>query len=716
MPILPWIWAVALLVLGAMTAPLIAGRVNIADDLGAFHLPLRAFYAGQLARGEAFDWTPQLFNGFYLTGEGQAGTYHPWHWLLYRGLPLSVAFELELLASYPFMLLGTYWFLRRRLPAAAAALGGLVFTFCGFNLLHFVHPNAIAIVAHIPWLLGCSDRLIGAADRRGATMAAVGVAILTGSQILLGYPQYVWFSLVAETGMLVFLWKGTSSGRLGIGKSLLLWVAAKVVGLMLGAVQLLPTIDALAHAARQSPSAEYLSSGSLHSMNLVQLIAPYLYADRVLAVNTHEFGLYIGAVPLMLLVWLGCRAKHLARLRPAVRAAGLLALFAVWMALGDAGQLYRLQRLLPLAGSFRYPCRYLVLLHLATSVLAAIGFALLLRQCRSGRRMAWRKMGPLGIVVLMSVEAAIMGVALRHRPYFGPVPLILLGPLLMALAALLVALAARGSRGALLGLVLFAALDLGSYGLSYAVCVHTARLDRMIAATFVPPGPVDGRMVADLQRFDDPGPRWGNQFLLAGWYRADGYAGLEPQRRLDYRQLATLRVAGVRWVRRSRTSAAIAGLLDGDPKWREVPSPLPRVRLLTRVQVSDDPARDLVRIPIDTTALVDMPIDVPVGFLPGTATIIAQRPGYWQIRTHCGSAQLLLVAESFHAGWRARVGGQDVPVVRVNGDFLGCRVGPGRNEVVFEFRPESLLAGRMITLAGVGLLLVLVLARRAIAT
>ena len=36
--------------------------------------------------------------------------------------------------------------------------GGLVFTFCGFNLLHFVHVNAIAVVAHMPWLLYAIDR------------------------------------------------------------------------------------------------------------------------------------------------------------------------------------------------------------------------------------------------------------------------------------------------------------------------------------------------------------------------------------------------------------------------------------------------------------------------------------------------------------------------------------------------------------------------------
>ena len=49
---------------------------------------VRAFFAEQLARGEPFDWMPQLYSGFYLTGEGQGGTYHPWHLLLYRCLPL----------------------------------------------------------------------------------------------------------------------------------------------------------------------------------------------------------------------------------------------------------------------------------------------------------------------------------------------------------------------------------------------------------------------------------------------------------------------------------------------------------------------------------------------------------------------------------------------------------------------------------------------------
>src|SRR5437763_3392910 len=68
--------------LGALAWPMVAGKVYIADDLGWFHLPMRSFYSQQLARGEAFDWSGDLYCGFYLTGEGQVGSYHPLHWLL----------------------------------------------------------------------------------------------------------------------------------------------------------------------------------------------------------------------------------------------------------------------------------------------------------------------------------------------------------------------------------------------------------------------------------------------------------------------------------------------------------------------------------------------------------------------------------------------------------------------------------------------------------
>src|SRR5438477_504426 len=53
----------------ALAWPMLSGRVYTANDLGDFHLPLRNFYSQQLAAGQPFDWFPDLYCGFYLTGE-----------------------------------------------------------------------------------------------------------------------------------------------------------------------------------------------------------------------------------------------------------------------------------------------------------------------------------------------------------------------------------------------------------------------------------------------------------------------------------------------------------------------------------------------------------------------------------------------------------------------------------------------------------------------
>jgi hypothetical protein len=207
-------------------------------------------------------------------------------------------------------------------------------------------------------------------------------------------------------------------------------------------------------------------------------------------------------------------------------------------------------------------------------------------------------------------------------------------------------------------------------------------------------------MAAPL-RFDEPGLREGNQITLAGWHRADGYAGLQPQRRLDYHQLAALRVAGVRWVRRSEATDRIPGLIAHNADWLEVPRPLSRVRLVTQARASDDPAGDLQTIDPESTALTDSLFELPPG-APGEATILDDRPGRLHIRANCSTRQLLVVSESYHPGWQATVDHRPRDVLRVNGDFFGCVVGPGEHDVRFEFRPRSLRYGRTLSWIGLG--------------
>jgi hypothetical protein len=697
----------------ALAWPAVVGHVYVFDDLGAFHLPLRAFYARCLADGTSFGWLPQLYGGLYLTGEGQVGTYHPLHWLLYRLLPLERAFCAELLLGYLWMFAGTVGFLRRHLSWPAAVWGGLAFTFSGFNLLHLAHLNAIATVAHLPWLLWAIDVLLHSESQQGAARAAVWIALLTGSQLLLGYPQYVWFSLLAEGAYAGWMWwrrtparRASDGTRVHGGPSLarragVSWLfVAKALGLMIGAVQLLPTADSLSNSVRQATGARFALSGSLDPLNAVQLVAPYLLRTRVMGENTHELGLYCGAVPLLLAAWWLTNPRL--RDRTGIgRWSIALAALALLLALGGFGPLYRLQLWLPLVSKFRMPCRYIVLFHFAMALISGCAVGSLVARRKTSIRLPSR-LWPVWAIAAISALAAVTAPWCFDRQRLADLDGIVIGPLVFTLAAGLMTMAVRKVRIALPLLALLTAADLGSYGLSYSVHRHTSTLDEFTDSAALPAELRHERVVFGLPSARFRNVAVGNAMLLAGASRLDGYVGLPPAKTLDYRHAAALRVAGVRWVRRNEETARIAGLRPHGCGWLKVPDPLPPIRLVTQAVTSREPAKDLPAILVDSTALVESPLDLPPG-PPGSVQVLVNAPGEIQVETFTSTPQLLVVTESRHCGWQAEIDGQPAPVLRVNGDFFGCAVPAGSHRVCFAFRPASLRYGLSISVLGLGL-------------
>lgn len=682
-------WVCAAVLLAALGLPMLLYGPPQYDDLGAFHYPLRSFYAQCLRDGEPFDWMPGLFCGFYLTGEGQAGTYHPGHWLLYRTLPLPVAFGIELWISYPWMLVGWYLFIRRHtLRRDAAVWGALVCTFAGFNLLHFVHPNAVGVMAHLPWLLWCLDIACRSHCPRRRRAAEVGCATLLASQMLLGYPQYVWYSLLAAAAYVFYLRREGAAGRW----RWLRLAAVMLLGLLLGGVQLLPTYDALRNSQRQFITASYHDPGSLHPLNVLQLLAPYLWHTRVVGQNTHELGLYVGAVPLLLvLVWTTSRGRG----RPKLGNAALIfAGLGLLLALGSYGLIFALQRALPIVGAFRLPCRALVLFQLGLGLTAALAWSLFVPAQRWGFVPRWQRWA-LVVPVAASVLLAAVGPWLWPA-YTAAAWKVWAGPALLATGAALLWLVLRGSAWARLALVVFTAADLAVYGMSYAVWRRDA------PEVQLPPGlPADGRVVLQMPPAAPGGPYRGNQITALGWRRADGYAGLIPARRLDYTRPAALRAAGVAWIygQPPRESPAFQ---PADAGWTRLLDPLPRVRLVWRTLSSTHPAAVTNQLVRHTAVLPadDPPLEARLGGPPGVATLQRDRPGRLEILTRCAAPQLLVVAEAHHSGWRAEVNGRPTPVRRVNGDFLGCVVPAGTSRVELCFQPTSLAWGRALSVLG----------------
>ncbi len=705
-----WLLLAALGLWLALALPFLLGRVYAFDDAGAFHLPLRWYYAQQLAAGQPFDWFPGMFGGFFLTGEGQVGAYHPWHLLLYRLLPADRAWGWELLLNYPLAMAGMTLMLRRHLAARDAALwGGLVYAFGSFNLLHFMHVNAVGVMAHLPWLLWGSDLACRESGRwRLLGLAVVGLA--TGSQILLGYPQYVWISLVAELWYLAFL----ASQPVGRAANLARWSGAKTIGALLGGVQLLTTWEALGESTRQTVDPAWTMQGSLAPANLLQWVAPYLWQSRVVGENTHELGAYLGAVPLVLAAWLlVSRPPQAARRRLLGATLGLGAL-ALLMSLGAYGPLGGWQSWLPVVNRFRFPCRFLVLVNWSAAVVSAIAVAELFRRSQEPTRPGGGPLLAWASLLTVSLCLPLMSSRLLPNEPLASWPATLAGPALLAAACAVVWAARRGRGWAPAALVLLTAFDLGCYGLSYAVYPGALSPSEYFASVRPPLAGGSGRVLADSPLPGRSVSPTANRLTMLGWQRVEGYAGLRPRQTLDLSRPEALRLASVHWVARSArvpatgdqplvrapATASLPGGAASEADWTAVPGPLPRFRLVSRVVVSSGDPLQALGDQVASAAVVGQPVELDEA-ARGTVQVRLDRPQRIELEVETTGRQLCLVADRHHPGWQARVDGEPTLALRVNGDFRGCLVPAGRHRVVWTFAPASLRWGRRLSALGV---------------
>ena len=699
--------AASLLVLVALFWPAVQRRMFVYGDLGSFFLPVRVFLADNLARGITPLWMPNLFCGFYAHGEGQIGIFHPVRWLLYRFLPVPEAFNLECLLPYPLALVGVALFMRRlALPASAAIFGGATFAFSAYLTARLTHVNVVAVIAHLGWLLWAIDILLRESGRR-RWRAWVGIALVTGSQLLIGNPvaiPYCWLIALPYA-----LYVAASRRQLA---PLLVLASAIAVGVLIGGIQLVPTLDYLATTGRAQPTYAYLTGGSLHPSNLLTIVAPWLFHHRLYMdrfYNPIEEVLYQGPLVPIAALWVWLRRRELGPWRPlAAGLAGLSAL-ALILALGSHTPLYRYFLAIPVVGLLRIPARYTLVLYFAGAILSAIAWADLQRGAPSElrRRARWVWLVPAASWLVAGAALAMRspgrGPAWLAEQISGPGPLAI-GPLLFTLAAALFALAASGRRAALYALCTLALADQAIYAATLWWSDPPRTLEEFRAAVAPPP-------VAAPLRIDDTPQNFGFFFTPEGrgrWWSptawivhdarlVSGYVGLPPAAQLDYSRPVTLRLASA------------AAQVDGRSFTRPLSGALPRARLVASALQRPNPNDYLDGIDVEQTALVDERIDLEPG-PAGDAAIEEDLPGAIRIAVHAPTRQLLVISESVHAGWRAEVDDATARALRVNGDFLGVLVGAGAHEVQLRFAPRSFTVGCWTSLAGVAIALAVALA------
>jgi hypothetical protein len=225
------------------------------DDGTFLHYPLRAEAWRALRRGELPGWNPAVFGGTPLLAAYRAGALYPLMPVL-SPLPPFLAFQLLVLFSLGAAGVLSFLYLRRlRAHAVGAYVGALGFALGPYLVDHLGDTATVVASPLLPLALLAAEAHADKASARRAAGLAASLALL----FLAGSPEAARAGLALVLGRLVLL---HARPRPGAPRPVLS-VLAVLLGALLAAPQLLPTLLALQEAGRGSTGLTREASRSL---------------------------------------------------------------------------------------------------------------------------------------------------------------------------------------------------------------------------------------------------------------------------------------------------------------------------------------------------------------------------------------------------------------------------------------------------------------------
>jgi hypothetical protein len=633
-----------------------------ADVVGVFHYS-RMVIAEAFRSGRLPVWDPRVMAGFPLLAALQGAVFYPPTWLCIL-MPAGLFWTVSALLHMSLAGFFAHAWLRRGLGAEewAALLGALVFMLSG----HFsgrIYAGHVNFVWAYPWmaaLLWRLERFLAAPTLKRGVLIAVVFAML----VLAGAPQYVFFAgllVAARFVHFVLLEREGRKDRVKVAGRCAAWLA---LGFLFCAPQLLPTLELIGQMQRGASEDEsFLTEYSLNPKDLTQLLfypetsAPYFW----------ETSGFIGGCA-FLLAMAAFVGKH-----PQRHLWGAVAILGVVLALGSHVPFYPgFIVVVPGAGLFRAPGRYLLLFVVAASALAGLGLEAIWRRDRLWLRIAAAFVALLGF-------GQLFGTASRYcRPQDPRLLRWRCGP------DGRVASSGKGAPIEAIGKCQAAGLD--------QVCGYE---------------PMMLRRYAELMNAARGAPIATRTPVLAA-------VGSHP----------VIDMLGARvWM---------TWRYPRDPDWQrqgrplfgyeieDNPNALPRAWLVDNavvIESKEERLKQMARGPFDprrTVILEELPNELPPvpSETPGRVKVLSRSPGEYVIEAENAADAYLVLSEAYYPGWSAEVDGRPVDVVPANHLIQAVRLPPGKHVVRFSYRSRFLIAGMAIAALAATVPFAIVLVRR----
>ena len=733
--------------------------VNPRSDQYIGGWPVRDFAGQALKAGQGIpEWNPYLFGGLPYIAAMHGDIFYPTA-LLRLLLPTDAGLTWGFIIHIFFAGCFTYGFLRAwGFGFFPSLIAGIAYMLSGelAGLVSPGHDGKLFVSALMPLTLWFLVRGI----RDGRLWAWGGVAIAVGLAVLSPHPQLLQYMLLTCGAFALYVAFADHPGTGKLARNAVLArlgmaAAAVAVGFLIGAVQYLPVLEYVPYSPRAGGKGwEHAVS---YSMPIEELLSTYLpqfsgilegYWGRN---GIHFHSEYLGAATLLLAFagFVGTAARKGFR-RFWI---GVLVVSVLWSLGGFTPFYYIVYALVPGTKFFRAPSTMLMVVALATAVLAALGTERALAGNLTRRYLVGWVVAGL-VIALLAISGAFTSVAHAIAAGFpfdrealidankGPVAVGGLRSLLFLGAAVgLLILRSRGridARALGWGLAVVIAVDLWSVARNYWIFSPSASVlyasDPAIeylkkaepGRVVVAPAVQEGLVPRD--------PAYGGDALMVHRVRLlEGYHGNEIGR---YQKLASRervgdygnalnpalwRLTNARYlytngdipdstlkklvgpVRNAAGSTVYLYRLPGDnpPAW--VASAFVKAGDEATMGTILDPRFDPLRVAVfDSTSNVTAPalqgLPAPLAI---TTRVTRYDPGHiaLELSAPAPAGSALVVSENYFPGWTATIDGRAaIPAIRTDYTFLGVPLPTGATKVSFDFRDPAYQRGKTVTL------------------
>jgi len=361
------------------------------NDYTDLQVPFRSVLQNSIKSNQLPLWEPRISAGFPLLAEGQTGIFHPLNILAaLLPVPAYISVSINILTTIIISGIGMYlfslnWLQKKgesRENKAYALFTAFTWCYSGFHLNHFAHLNNINVLSMLPWQLLIIDKIIAKKFRLlYIPLYATTVAL----QIFSGHPQFTAYALMFNA--LYFLITNVLD-RPNFKKFILSSVLISlglILGIVIGAVQLLPTLEFTQNSTRQSGISEESSNFlSLRISDLSTFIAPFSnFTQEPRSIGRlanigwpfDERYSYIGILPLFLAIF----ALPFILKDKRIIIFSFLGLFFLLLSLGNQSPTGILLRIPPL-NMFRLPAKFTVFFQFSMAILATYALTIILNK------------------------------------------------------------------------------------------------------------------------------------------------------------------------------------------------------------------------------------------------------------------------------------------------------------------------------------------------